>query len=51
MWVFFFSITWNDRTLFSYANELLVQNGVVQAVVGEASDIWSGIIIDLEPPR
>ena len=40
-WVFLLSINFQGRTLFSYANETLVQNSVVQAVDEELADLWS----------
>jgi len=39
-WIFIFSITWNGRPLFSYANEFLVQNSVVRAIDQELGVFW-----------
>ncbi len=42
-WVFFLSITINGRSLFSYANGVLIQNSVVQYLDEELADLWSKI--------
>lgn len=39
-WIFVFSIRWNGRTVFSYGNELLVQNRIVSAIDESLSEIW-----------
>ena len=39
-WVFIFSIRWDGRTLFSYLNEILVQNRIVRAVDESLADLW-----------
>ncbi len=42
-WVFFLSITINGRSIFSYANDVLVQNSFVQFLDEELADLWSKI--------
>lgn len=39
-WVFVLSINVQGRTVFSYANEALVQNRFVQAIDQEMGDLW-----------
>jgi hypothetical protein len=40
MWVFILSIRVEGRTLFSHANEVLVQNSIVRAIDGELANLW-----------
>jgi len=40
LWVFILSIRVDGRTLFSHANEVLVQNSIVRAVDGELANLW-----------
>ncbi len=40
VWVFILSITWNGRTMFSYANQILVQNPLVETIDEELATIW-----------
>ena len=42
-WVFFLSITIEGRSIFSYANDTLVQNSFVQFLDEELADLWSQI--------
>jgi len=42
-WVFFLSITIDGRSIFSYANDALVQNSFVQFLDEELADLWSKI--------
>ena len=42
-WVFFLSITISGRSLFSYANDIFVQNTLVQYVDEELADFWSKV--------
>jgi len=42
-WVFFLSITIEGRSIFSYANDTLVQNSFVQFLDEELADLWSKI--------
>lgn len=42
-WVFILSITIDGRSLFSYANRLLVQNSLVQMLDEELADLWDKI--------
>ncbi len=39
-WVFVFSITVNGRSIFYYANDLLVQNEFVQTIDEQFTDLW-----------
>lgn len=39
-WVFIFSITIDGRTVFSYANNFLVQNSLVRTLDEELHDLW-----------
>lgn len=39
-WIFLLSIRWEGRTLFSYGNEILVQNRVVRAIDSGLGDLW-----------
>ena len=39
-WIFFLSIRWDGRTLFSYGHDTLVQNSFVQAIDEELADLW-----------
>ena len=39
-WIFVFSVRWDGRTLFSYGNEILVQNRIVKAIDESMGDIW-----------
>lgn len=41
IWVFIFSLTINERTLFSYAHEYLIRNTVVTTIDSELSAIWT----------
>lgn len=41
IWVFVLSISWNGKTFFSYANDVLVKNSVVQAIDGKLAEIWN----------
>lgn len=43
IWVFVFSMEVQGRTLFSYANEYLVQNSVVQGLDDELGKLWSKV--------
>lgn len=43
IWVFLLSITVGGRSLFSYANDILVQNALVQYVDEELADLWSKV--------
>jgi hypothetical protein len=38
--VFILSVRWDGRTMFSYANEALVQNAVVGALDEQAAELW-----------
>ena len=40
-WVFLLSLNISGRSLFSYANEILVQNQIIRAVDAELSDLWT----------
>ena len=40
LWVFILSISWNGRTLFDRAHELLVRNALVSSVDQELADLW-----------
>lgn len=40
LWVFIFSIKWEGRPLFAYANEILVQNSLVRSADQQLSDFW-----------
>jgi hypothetical protein len=40
LWVFILSIRVDGRTLFSHANEVLVQNSIVRAIDGELANLW-----------
>ena len=40
VWVFILSIEYQNRPLFSYANQVFVQNEVVQAIDQELSRVW-----------
>lgn len=42
-WVFFLSITIGGRSLFSYANQALVQNAAVQFIDSELADLWDRV--------
>ena len=42
-WVFILSITWNGRTLFTYANETLVQNALVETIDEELGKLWEKV--------
>lgn len=42
-WVFFLSINWNHQPLFSYANEIFVQNDIVRFLDEELGELWSKI--------
>jgi hypothetical protein len=39
-WIFLLSITVEGRTIFSYANNTLVQNDFVRMVDEDLSDLW-----------
>jgi hypothetical protein len=39
-WIFGLSIKIDGRTIFSYSNEILVQNKIVQAIGDQADDVW-----------
>ncbi|MGE0173874.1 MAG: hypothetical protein AB7T49_13850 [Oligoflexales bacterium] len=39
-WVFLLSVTVNGRTVFSYANNTLVQNNFVQMLDQELTTLW-----------
>ncbi len=41
VWVFILSIEYQNRPLFSYANQMFVQNELVQAVDQELSRVWA----------
>jgi hypothetical protein len=45
LWVFILSISVKGRTVFSYANEVLVQNPMVQMVDEELSEVWDKIYL------
>ncbi len=40
LWVFVLSVRWDGRTVFSYANEVLVQNALVQTLDEELAEVW-----------
>jgi hypothetical protein len=40
IWVFVLSVRWDGRTMFSYANEALVQNALVGALDEQAAELW-----------
>jgi hypothetical protein len=40
MWVFILSVRWDGRTMFSYANDILVQNALVQTLDEEMAEVW-----------
>lgn len=43
LWVFILSITVNDRSLFSHANRLLVQNRVVATMDEGLGELWTRV--------
>ena len=43
IWVFILSITWNGRTMFSYANELLIQNSLVRTLDSKLAEMWDNV--------
>ena len=45
LWVFLLSINVQGRTVFSYANELLVQNPIVRMVDEELSETWDKVYL------
>ena len=45
VWVFVLSVNVEGRTLFSYANEILVQNSVVRMVDEELSELWDKVYV------
>jgi hypothetical protein len=48
VWVFVLSVEYDQRTLFSYANELLVENRIFQKVEGYAKMLWHNLANDVE---
>lgn len=48
IWVFVLSFEYDQRTLFSYANELLVENRVAQKIDGYARMLWHNLSNDVE---
>lgn len=40
IWVFILSIRWDGQTMFSYANNILVQNALVQTIDEELAGVW-----------
>jgi len=40
IWVFILSIRWDGQTMFSYANNVLVQNALVQTIDEELAGVW-----------
>lgn len=40
MWVFILSIRVDGRTIFSHANDVLVQNSIVAAIDSELAGLW-----------
>jgi hypothetical protein len=47
LWVFILSISWNGRTLFDRAHDVLVDNAVVHAIDHMAMDAWDAIQVRL----
>ena len=42
-WIFILSITYEERTIFSYANEIFVQNDFVLMMDEELADLWDKV--------
>lgn len=45
MWVFVLSINISGRSVFSYANEILVQNALVQMIDEELTDLFGKVYV------
>jgi hypothetical protein len=43
LWVFLLSINVNGRTMFSYANDILVQNSLVRMLDEELAGLWDKV--------
>lgn len=43
-WVFVLSININDRPIFNYANDVLVQNSFVRMLDEELSSLWVKVV-------
>lgn len=43
MWVFILSIQWDGKSLFYYANDVLVQNELVQTADEQLAELWSKV--------
>lgn len=50
-WVFILSITVEGRSLFSYANEVLVQNSIVRSVDEQLAKVWDDIVTTVTAAR
>lgn len=48
VWVLVLSVEYDQRTLFSYANEVLVENRLFQKVEGYAKMLWHNLSNDVE---
>ena len=43
IWIFLLSININGRSVFSYANEILVQNAFIEMLDRELEELWSKV--------
>ena len=43
-WVFIFSITFNGKPFFNYANNILVQNSLVRMLDDELGSLWGKVV-------
>lgn len=44
MWVFILSISWNGKSLYSYAYDVLVDNTLVRTLDGEFAEVWYKLV-------
>jgi len=43
IWVFILSISWNGKTLFDRAHDILIDNSIVRAIDEKMAEIWDNV--------
>ena len=51
VWVFVLSISWNGRTLFDRAHDVLVDNSVVEEIDAKLGEVWDSMKYLKQKPK